>query len=242
MPAAFCARASKPMSRITRDFFCSRRKARREKSRRGSRNADGRHQSSSASPTSRALFSARWAHSRDWEGILRRSNRVRSKASRGSTPSTSISSESSTTRTSRAPSTASASSPKWSASSGRTQHGGDNIRESVIYVTLFVASRGQSFVRKEPLMRFRPVVFVCAVVFATCAFAKDAYLSIGGSVGAFRTDMRLFNPSSSKDIQVQAYYLPVGPANDNSGVQPVAVTVPKRQMLNSDNVVSILFP
>jgi heme/copper-type cytochrome/quinol oxidase subunit 2 len=79
------------------------------------------------------------------------------------------------------------------------------------------------------------------MAFATCAFAKDAYLSIGGSVGAFRTDMRLFNPSSSKDIQVQAYYLPVGPATDNSGVQPVAITVPKRQMLNYDDVVSSLF-
>ncbi|MDQ6800077.1 MAG: hypothetical protein M3041_04490 [Acidobacteriota bacterium] len=78
------------------------------------------------------------------------------------------------------------------------------------------------------------------LTFATCAFAKDAYLSIGGSVGAFRTDMRVFNPSSTKDIQIQAYYLPVGNL-DNSAVQAVSITVPKRQMLNYDDVVSSLF-
>jgi hypothetical protein len=89
-------------------------------------------------------------------------------------------------------------------------------------------------------MRFRPLIFVCAVSFATCAFAKDVFLSIGGSVGVFRTDMRIFNPSSSKDIQVQAYYLPVG-NGDNSAVQSVPITVPKRQMLNYDDVVSTLF-
>jgi hypothetical protein len=88
-------------------------------------------------------------------------------------------------------------------------------------------------------MRLRFALAVCALSFATCAFAKDIYLSIGGSVGAFRTDMRIFNPSSSKDIQVQAYYL--APNSDNSGVQPVSFTVPKRQMLNYDDVVTSLF-
>jgi hypothetical protein len=89
-------------------------------------------------------------------------------------------------------------------------------------------------------MRFRPVIFVCLLAFATCAFAKDVFLSIGGSVGVFRTDFRILNPSSSKDIQVQAYYLPVGNL-DNSAVQPVSITVPKRQMLNYDDVVATLF-
>jgi hypothetical protein len=89
-------------------------------------------------------------------------------------------------------------------------------------------------------MRFRFVVFVCALAFATCAFGKDVFLSIGGSVGVFRTDFRIFNPSSTKDIQVQAYYLPVG-NGDNSAVQPISITVPKRAMLNYDDVVSSLF-
>lgn len=79
-----------------------------------------------------------------------------------------------------------------------------------------------------------------AAVSVTSAFPKDAYLSIGGSVGVFRTDASIFNPSQTKDIQVQAYYLPVGNA-DNSSVQPVMIMVPKRQMLVYNDVVSSLF-
>src|ERR1700730_7047251 len=103
-------------------------------------------------------------------------------------------------------------------------------------------SRARQILRPQGgcFMRFRSLLFVCAVAFATCAFAKDAYLSIGGSVGVFRTDMRIFNPSSSKDITVQAYLLPTN-ASDNSGVQPVSITVPKRQMLVYNDVVSSLF-
>ena len=89
-------------------------------------------------------------------------------------------------------------------------------------------------------MRFR-ILTICAITaFATPVFAKDVYLSIGGSVGAFRTDTRIFNPSSTKDIQVQAYLLATGNI-DNSGVQPKTITVPKRQMLVYDDVVASLF-
>lgn len=52
--------------------------------------------------------------------------------------------------------------------------------------------------------------------------------------------MRIFNPSATKDIQVQAYLLPVGNV-DNSGVQPKTITVPKRSMAVYDDVVSSLF-
>src|SRR5436305_15235643 len=89
-------------------------------------------------------------------------------------------------------------------------------------------------------MRRIATLFVLLLSFATVGFPKDVFLSIGGSVGVFRTDMRIFNPSSTKDIQVQAFYLPVG-NGDNSGVQSVSFTVPKRQMLNYDDVVSSLF-
>ena len=46
---------------------------------------------------------------------------------------------------------------------------------------------------------------------------KRSWLSIGGTTagGTFRTDARIFNPSTTKDIQIQAYFLPVGNA-DNS--------------------------
>lgn len=86
----------------------------------------------------------------------------------------------------------------------------------------------------------RTLSVVLAFALTTSAMAKDVYLSIGGSIGAFRTDARIFNPSVSKDIQVQAWYLPAG-NNDNTAVQPVTITVGKRQMADYDDVVSSLF-
>jgi len=88
-------------------------------------------------------------------------------------------------------------------------------------------------------MRFR-LFILCSLILTSSAFANDVFLSIGGSVGAFRTDMRVFNPSSTKDIQIQAWYLPVGNI-DNAAVEPVSFTVPKRQMVNYDDVVGSLF-
>ena len=87
----------------------------------------------------------------------------------------------------------------------------------------------------------RRLLITCAVaLFATSAFAKDIYLSIGGSVGSFRTDTRIFNPSTTKDIQIQAYLLPINNV-DNTNVQPKTITVPKRSMAAYDDVVSSLF-
>ena len=88
-------------------------------------------------------------------------------------------------------------------------------------------------------MRRITTLFFLLSGFATLGFPKDVFLSIGGSVGVFRTDMRIFNPSTTKDIQVQAYLLPLGA--DNSGVQPKTITVPKRQQMVFDDVVSSLF-
>ncbi|PYQ32691.1 MAG: hypothetical protein DMF57_12245 [Acidobacteria bacterium] len=93
-------------------------------------------------------------------------------------------------------------------------------------------------------MRFRLISISALFFFATAVFAKDVYLSIGGSVNNFRTDMRIFNPSSTKDIQIQAYLLPLGSMSnlpDNSSVQPKTITVAKRQMLDFDDVVVSLF-
>lgn len=88
-------------------------------------------------------------------------------------------------------------------------------------------------------MRRIATLFVFLSAFATLGFAKDVFLSIGGSVGVFRTDMRIFNPGSA-DIQVQAYLLPTGGV-DNSGVQPKTITVPKRSQVIYDDVVTSLF-
>src|ERR1041385_3619841 len=88
-------------------------------------------------------------------------------------------------------------------------------------------------------MRRIATLFVLLSGFATLGFSKDIFLSIGGSVGVFRTDMRIFNPASH-DIQVQAYLLPTGGV-DNSGVQAKTITVPKRAQLVYDDVVTSLF-
>jgi len=92
-------------------------------------------------------------------------------------------------------------------------------------------------------MRFRFALFlVSAVLFTSSAFSKDVYLAIGGSVGVFRTDLRIVNPSTTKDIQVQAYLLTAaGAPIDNSAVQPKTITVPKRQMAIYNDVVTSLF-
>jgi plastocyanin len=88
-------------------------------------------------------------------------------------------------------------------------------------------------------MRLRLVVCLLAVAVCGSAFGKDVYLSIGGEVGNFFTDARVFNPSFDKDIVITARYLQNN--QDNSGAAPVTINVPKRTMLVLDNVVSTVF-
>jgi plastocyanin len=91
-------------------------------------------------------------------------------------------------------------------------------------------------------MRLRFLVMIATLfLLASNVLAKDVYLSIAGTVSNFHTDARIFNPSGTKDITVQAYFLPAGITTNNSGVQPVAVTVPKRSMKVLDDVVTAVF-
>ncbi|MEA2339619.1 MAG: hypothetical protein QOE82_3626 [Thermoanaerobaculia bacterium] len=92
-------------------------------------------------------------------------------------------------------------------------------------------------------MRLRLFTLVALTLITTAASAKEVWLSIGGTTagGTFRTDARIFNPSTTKDIQIQAWYLPVGNVN-NSGVQPLPpITVLKRQQVVYNDVVASLF-
>jgi plastocyanin len=90
------------------------------------------------------------------------------------------------------------------------------------------------------MRRVRLAVVLCAVVVAASAFAKDVYLSIGGSAGKFRTDARIFNPSYDKVITITARYLPINNV-DNSNVATKVITVDKRTMAVYDDVVQSLF-
>jgi hypothetical protein len=88
-------------------------------------------------------------------------------------------------------------------------------------------------------MRARILGVVVAVLVANVAVGKDVYLSIGGEVGNFFTDARVFNPSFDKDIVITARYLQGN--QDNTGATTKTVNVPKRTMLALDNVVSVVF-
>jgi plastocyanin len=100
------------------------------------------------------------------------------------------------------------------------------------------------FAKPGGFMRPRLLTLIAlTLLIVTTASAKEVWLSIGGTTagGTFRTDARIFNPSTTKDIQIQAYYLPVGNV-DNSGIQPLApITVPKRQQVVYNDVVASLF-
>lgn len=82
-------------------------------------------------------------------------------------------------------------------------------------------------------------ILVLAIAPARAA-AKEVFLPVTGSVGVFRSDVRIFNPSQSRSIQIQAYFLPAGNTN-NSAVQPTIITLSKRQMAVYDDVVASLF-
>jgi len=91
-------------------------------------------------------------------------------------------------------------------------------------------------------MRSRSLFALVVVVLfaASSVSAAEQYLAIAGSAGVFRTDARIFNPSTTRDITIAARFLPVG-NRDGSTVAPRSITVPRRQMVVLDDVVSSLF-
>src|SRR5688572_10584162 len=92
-------------------------------------------------------------------------------------------------------------------------------------------------------MRLR--IFVAlAIVLSTTASAKEVFLSIAGSVGNFRTDTHIFNPSATKVITVQATFLRAGgdASHPNNSTAPAkTITIPRRSEVVYDDVVRSLF-
>jgi plastocyanin len=88
-------------------------------------------------------------------------------------------------------------------------------------------------------MRLRFTILCALVALAMPLLAEDAYLSIGGTAGVFHTDMRLFNPSYTKDITVTAYLLAVGADNTNATTH--VITVGKRKQLVYNDVLQAIF-
>lgn len=88
--------------------------------------------------------------------------------------------------------------------------------------------------------RLASLLIAAAALIPTSVAADEVYLSVAGSVGVFRTDARIFNPSFTADIVVNASFLPAGNIA-NTGVTPKAITIPKRTMVAYDDVVASLF-
>ena len=94
-------------------------------------------------------------------------------------------------------------------------------------------------------MRVRSLALCALLLLAGGAEAVDRWIPISGSVGVFRSDARVFNPSFDKDIQVTARFLPAAnPPASNAGIvssSGVTFTVPKRSMHILNDVVTTLF-
>ncbi|MEA2570275.1 MAG: hypothetical protein QOI24_2276 [Acidobacteriota bacterium] len=83
------------------------------------------------------------------------------------------------------------------------------------------------------------------VLLAAPLAASDVFLPIAGSVGNFRTDVRIFNPSASKDVAVTARFLPVGNIDNSARFETqstaVVLTIPKRQSAVYNDAVASIF-
>lgn len=92
-------------------------------------------------------------------------------------------------------------------------------------------------------MKLRAALLLSLLVIASNVLAADRWIPIAGTVGNFRTDARILNPSGEKDIEISAYFLPVNVTNNNERIAgaPVKIAVPKRSMKVLDDVVASVF-
>ena len=91
----------------------------------------------------------------------------------------------------------------------------------------------------------RRIVFVFLLsALAWSVSAKNLFIPVAGAVPGigntyFRTDVRIFNPSHTRDIGVTIHFLPQG-GEYNAGIPGQVFNVPKRQMLVLNDVVGSL--
>ena len=89
-------------------------------------------------------------------------------------------------------------------------------------------------------MRARVAAVLVSLVLTASLSGKEVFLSISGRAGNFFTDARIFNPSYTKDITVNAQYLPTNNI-DNSAATVVPLVIPKRTMKVYDDAVQAIF-
>lgn len=89
-------------------------------------------------------------------------------------------------------------------------------------------------------MRLR-LVLICLLAFPIAASADSYYLTIAGSIGSFRTDVRIFNPSSA-DSNVSLTFVPVGNQNNGAAfLDSVHKVIPKGEGVAYDDAVATIF-
>jgi hypothetical protein len=90
-------------------------------------------------------------------------------------------------------------------------------------------------------MRLRFLLIPVFALFAASAYARDSFLPIVGSVGTFRTDVRIVNPSQ-QEIRLNAYFFPAGNTNNGQAfAKPAVIIVPGRNQAVLNDVVASLF-
>lgn len=89
-------------------------------------------------------------------------------------------------------------------------------------------------------MGVRLAVVLISLALTSSVFAKEVFLSVTGKANGFFTDARIFNPSYTKDITVNAQYLPAGNGN-NANATVVPLVIPKRSMKVYDDAVQSIF-
>jgi hypothetical protein len=89
----------------------------------------------------------------------------------------------------------------------------------------------------------RSAFIVCVLAVSASAFGGDLWIPIAGTVNNFHTDMRIVNPSATKDIEVAVRFLPVDSTDNNARIAgpPVTIAVPRRTMKVLDDVVGTVF-
>ena len=89
-------------------------------------------------------------------------------------------------------------------------------------------------------MAVRLAVVLLSLVLTSSLLAKEVFISATGKANGFFSDVRIFNPSYTKDITVNAQYLPAGNSN-NTGAAVVALVIPRRTMKVYDDAVASIF-
>jgi plastocyanin len=89
-------------------------------------------------------------------------------------------------------------------------------------------------------MRVPLAVVLISLALTSSLSAKEVFLSVTGKANGFFSDVRIFNSSYTKDITVNAQYLPSGNSN-NTSAAAVPLVIAKRSMKVYDDAVQSIF-